>query len=682
MRISRIQKLIAAVFFMICVLCLIGCHKKDGKGELTPTSTPEGQEYVSDPAQEVKEGAETPTLGPDQKITLTPEPATTGIPASEPTPTDFPKADDQPADEALTDSNGLEEPVIKTAAVSYADYGRILSDCLNMGKMAISSVQHLPIFKFDTYSELESFREKFKDDLCPDEGRDEVASFNESTGECDESFFENNSLIAVYVPATSGSYRFSYRDISIRDGRFYMNVYQINEPEVYTDDMAAWMVLAEYPKPDIESCTEYDAAMAVSPFSEILFDQFLDIMPASIRGVFLFRRPFTLAWTFMEESGTDSFNVISYVPFGNDKEKADWEEYTIMDLDGDGSCEAVVYMIDKSRTRGCFLVLSEIDGKTYGYEIPFRGMNPLRADGRIYGSSASDYNTIYRFKKFYTDGYETEVLAQRLGSEYEVAGSKTNASEYASYFNEFEKVDTASWYGLWDIPDIDIIKDSNTAENIPAEDDSLRMWNAYADIAGAYYNAQKEFKNTGILPGNGLNPLYFAPAGSRMEQISKQDFLVYDINNDGTPEFFISRYYDDEKKDVIYDAYTWNGVMAVRFLRDEEIGYRSGTCDIRENGLILSFYSGSAWDSGVEVLTLPAHANSVMRLEKVYAVRAGTQGNYYSEYYRMTEGDDSPEQITEEDYLKYCDSFKIPELEFVDNVPEAVERLKSGNIDQ
>ncbi|MCR5323186.1 MAG: hypothetical protein K6E85_07950 [Lachnospiraceae bacterium] len=620
----------------------------------------------------------TPSLPPGQNITLTPEPASTGISASEPTMTEIPKPEDLSIEEVFTDGTELEEPVIKTAAVAYADYGRILSDCLNMGKMAISSVQHLPIFKFDTYSELEKFKEKYYDDLCPDEGRDEVVSFNESTKECDESFFENNSLIAVYVPATSGSYRFSYRDISIRDGRFYMNVYQINEPEVYTDDMSAWMVLAEYPKPDIESCTEYDAAMVASPFSEILFEQFLDIMPASLRGVFLFRRPFTLAWSLREESGTDSFNVISYAPFGKDKEKADWEEYTVMDLDDDGSYEAVIYMMDKSRTRECYLVLSEIDGKAYGYEIPFRGMNPLRADGRIYGSSASDQNTIYRFKKFRTDGYETEALAQRLGSEYEVAGSKANVSEYASYFNEFEKVDTASWYGLWDIPAIDIIENSQTTESIPAEDDSLKMWNAYADIAGAYYSAQKEFKNTGILPGNGLNSLYFAPNGTRMEQISKEDFLVYDVNDDGTPEFFISRYYDDEKKDVIYDAYTWNGVMAVRFLKDEEIGYRSGTCDIRENGIILSFYSGSAWDSGFEVLTLPAHANSVMRLEKVYAVRAGTQGNYYSEYYRMIEGSDSPEQITEEDYRKYCDSVKIPELEFVENVPEEVERLRSG----
>ena len=677
MKESRIKIFRMVVSLVICVLCLTGCQENDGIDKLTPTPTPEGWEYISSPTKEAKEGDPTPTLAPDQDISQAPEPATTDITISEHNPADLPKADDQPADE-LTDGTELEEPVTKTAAVAYADYGRILSDCLNMGKMAISSVQHLPIFKFDTYSELENFKEKYYDDLCPDEGRDEVVSFNESTKECDESFFKNNALIAVYVPATSGSYRFSYRDISIRDGRFYMNVYQINEPEVYTDDMAAWMVLAEFSKSDIESCTEYDAAMAVSPFSETLFDQFLDIMPASIRGVFLFRKPFTLAWTLREESGTDSFNVISYVPFGNDKEKADWEEYTIMDLDGDGSCEAVVYMIDKSRTRECFLVLSEIDGKAYGYEIPFRGMNPLRADGRIYGSSASDYNTIYRFKKFRTDGYETEVLAQRSGSEYEVAGSKANVSEYASYFNEFEKVDTASWYGLWDITDVDIENNSNTTESIPAEDDSLKMWNAYADIAGAYYSAQKEFKDTGILPENGLNSLYFAPDGTRMEQIAKEDFLVYDVNDDGTPEFFISRYYDDEKKDVIYDAYTWNGVMAVRFLKDDEIGYRSGTCDIKENGIILSFYSGSAWDSRFEVLTLPEHTNSVMRLEKVYAVRAGTQGNYYSEYYRMTEGGDSPEQITEEDYLKYCDSFKMPELEYVENVPEVVERLRNG----
>ena len=101
---NRIKIFRMVVSLVICVLCLTGCHKNDDTDKLTLT----------------------PTLAPDQDISQAPEPATTDITVSEQNPADLPKADDQPTDEALTDGNGLEEPVIKTAVVSYADYGRIL----------------------------------------------------------------------------------------------------------------------------------------------------------------------------------------------------------------------------------------------------------------------------------------------------------------------------------------------------------------------------------------------------------------------------------------------------------------------------------------------------------------------------------------------------------------------------
>ena len=146
--------------------------------------------------------------------------------------------------------------------VSYANWGElneIYSKALNTEKMAISSVRHLPIYKFDTLAELEQFKNDVKDVLSIDAGYDEMPSFNESTTKYDENFFAENTLMLVYVEATSGSYRYGVNSVYHADGNFCIHIEQTNNPETHTDDMSGWFITVAVPDSMVADCTTFDA---------------------------------------------------------------------------------------------------------------------------------------------------------------------------------------------------------------------------------------------------------------------------------------------------------------------------------------------------------------------------------------------------------------------------------------
>ena len=147
-------------------------------------------------------------------------------------------------------------------AVSYANWtddSRIYMFALNAGKMYFSSVQHLPIFKFDTLEDLEQFKLNFSEVLAMDAGYDEVPSFEHTTAGYDEAFFEKNALMIVYVSANSGSYRFGVNSVFCDDSSFCIHVEQVNDPEIGTADMAGWFITVAVPDSMVANCTDFDA---------------------------------------------------------------------------------------------------------------------------------------------------------------------------------------------------------------------------------------------------------------------------------------------------------------------------------------------------------------------------------------------------------------------------------------
>ena len=197
------NRLIALVLVLVCVLGLVGCN----------TTIPSASTPVEKPTNKVQSGG-------------------------------------TPVEEAFE------------IAVSYANWteeSEIYFGALNKEKMVISSVQHLPIYKFNTLEELEQFKLAFGEVLTMDRGYDEVPSFNDITADYDETFFDENTLLLVYVGANSGTYRFGVSSVFCAENSFCIHIEQTNNPEVVTDDMAGWFITVAVPDSMVENCTEFDA---------------------------------------------------------------------------------------------------------------------------------------------------------------------------------------------------------------------------------------------------------------------------------------------------------------------------------------------------------------------------------------------------------------------------------------
>ncbi|MBR2387144.1 MAG: hypothetical protein IKB02_00085 [Clostridia bacterium] len=127
--------------------------------------------------------------------------------------------------------------------VGYIEGYEIWLGALNKETFYESKVRHLPIFKFDTLAEFEGFE----------------GAVNENTAKYDEAFFEDNSLLLVYVAASSGSYRYDLHSVYRNENALCVHIEQTNSPEIATDDMAGWFITVAVPDTFLEGCTVFDA---------------------------------------------------------------------------------------------------------------------------------------------------------------------------------------------------------------------------------------------------------------------------------------------------------------------------------------------------------------------------------------------------------------------------------------
>ena len=154
--------------------------------------------------------------------------------------------------------------------VSYANYtgdDRIYTSALNTQKIYtyISSVRHLPVYRFDTLGELERFKENFGNVLTMDRGYNEIPSFREVTAKYDNTFFAENTLMLVYVSASSGSYRYGVESVFCDGQTLSVQVEQTNRSSIgtaaVTCDMAGWFITVAVPDSMAAGCVAFDAAL-------------------------------------------------------------------------------------------------------------------------------------------------------------------------------------------------------------------------------------------------------------------------------------------------------------------------------------------------------------------------------------------------------------------------------------
>ena len=162
--------------------------------------------------------------------------------------------------------SSIEENEIPTT-IAYANWaenwGGLVSDknCLDADKFIFSDLPRLPLFKFDTKAQLDEFVNKYKDIFTMDHGIGDIPSFNDVIARYDDEFFKENSLMLAYQEASSGSFRYGITDIKKEDSALIIRVEKLNNPEVYTDDMSGWFLMAKVQKDFIKGCTSFDAQL-------------------------------------------------------------------------------------------------------------------------------------------------------------------------------------------------------------------------------------------------------------------------------------------------------------------------------------------------------------------------------------------------------------------------------------
>ncbi|MBR6556037.1 MAG: hypothetical protein IKT60_01265, partial [Clostridia bacterium] len=115
------------------------------------------------------------------------------------------------------------------------------------------------IYKFDSLKDLKQFKESFGDILTMDSGWDEVPSFDEATAKYDTKFFEENSLMLVYVSASNCTHRFGLGSVGWDEKSFCINVVETTGKEFVDAAMAGWFLTVAVEKETVASCTEFDA---------------------------------------------------------------------------------------------------------------------------------------------------------------------------------------------------------------------------------------------------------------------------------------------------------------------------------------------------------------------------------------------------------------------------------------
>lgn len=138
----------------------------------------------------------------------------------------------------------------------------IYDDALNKELLQSDQRTHLPIFMMDTLEDLEQFKSRYGTVFDLDQGFDNVLSFEGALAKAQfdtEGFFEEYTLLVVFVPASSSTFRFGIKDVASTDTSICIGVEQKNDPEATTCDGAGWFVLMQVEDEEIRNYTSFDA---------------------------------------------------------------------------------------------------------------------------------------------------------------------------------------------------------------------------------------------------------------------------------------------------------------------------------------------------------------------------------------------------------------------------------------
>ena len=119
------------------------------------------------------------------------------------------------------------------------------------------------------------------------------------------------------------------------------------------------------------------------------------------------------------------------------KDAAKTMEYSILDMDGDGSKELVARVYNDFD--GFVLILHYEEGNFYGFEDVVRGFTSLKTNG--YYVSSGGYNVHNVTQSTFNKNIRNEkTIATEDNNEYTINGKKVTQAEYTQFLNNLEDV--------------------------------------------------------------------------------------------------------------------------------------------------------------------------------------------------------------------------------------------------
>lgn len=135
----------------------------------------------------------------------------------------------------------------------------IYKNALNIERLTADHPEELPLCRIDTLEELN----RFKDKLDSKESND-PPSFHKATAHYNEGFFQEYSLILVYLEAPSCSYRYRVHCVHNDGVRFKVHIMLTNAEEfaagaleLYAKEDCFFTVAV--PKKELDTCTSFEA---------------------------------------------------------------------------------------------------------------------------------------------------------------------------------------------------------------------------------------------------------------------------------------------------------------------------------------------------------------------------------------------------------------------------------------
>lgn len=132
----------------------------------------------------------------------------------------------------------------------WTESDRIYTGCVNAEIILALSSRHLPVFRVASDKELLDLNASFGD-LLP-----ELSKLSESLS---PDFFKDNVLAVIYLTASSGSFRYGVKKVVPNGAGVDVVIETTNAPEVFTCDMAGWLIAVGLSKQDVSGDVTLDA---------------------------------------------------------------------------------------------------------------------------------------------------------------------------------------------------------------------------------------------------------------------------------------------------------------------------------------------------------------------------------------------------------------------------------------